>query len=717
MESMATGLQIQGGLTETVLEITNQANLAASALSVVGGMNVSAVNASYMSLSQTICKTERYIQSNVTEQENLSQAVEKCLSPAEQVGNALKGWQKGINVAKNVLGTVKGALERVGVMDISGAFGRIDAMNQFKNTVSAMTGDSAMADAALEKLKDATSGTAYGMDVAGKAAQGFLAKGMGLGAATEQVRVWADAVSYYGNGTNEQLEGVLGVIGTMYSSGKVEADQLGSLFNAGIDAATLYASATGEGVEKVKEDLSTGAISAAQFIDTIGQAMDSSVSAGAAKDGGSTWASTFAGVQSSIAEGWANIITNLDSQLASQGLPTTMEMIYLFGETVGNVLNTVAENMDWIVGAASTVGGILGSAGSIIAENWGLIASVLAGVAAAWLVYNVAVIGASIAQWAMNTALFTCPITWIAVGIGILIALVLALANHFSGAGHVAQTVFGAICGAINVVNQFIKNFGLTIANIAIGIWNAFGALCNNLVIAFHNAIANTQKNFYLLLSVALLVVTKICEALNKLPFVEFDYSGIANQGKKYAIKAQEAEDSKKEYKSPGDAFKSGMNTFDVWEDGWAGKAYKEGAGFGDGLSGKLKKYLSSKGEKKGGKKSDGTVPYDTTDLLGKSLEATVNTANNTENTANNTASTAKNAERTADLLAVTNEDLKYVRDMAEADYINRFTTAHIIVNQTNHNMVNSNMDLDDVTEHLRTTMEEQMDAAAEGVH
>ena len=54
---------------------------------------------------------------------------------------------------------------------------------------------------------------------------------------------------------------------------------------------------------------------------------------------------------------------------------------------------------------------------------------------------------------------------------------------------------------------------------------------------------------------------------------------------------------------------------------------------------------------------------------------------------------------------------------MAEAGYINRFTTAQITVNQTNHNSINNDMDLDGVVEYMRTTVEEQMYAAAEGVH
>lgn len=85
--------------------------------------------------------------------------------------------------------------------------------------------------------------------------------------------------------------------------------------------------------------------------------------------------------------------------------------------------------------------------------------------------------------------------------------------------------------------------------------------------------------------------------------------------------------------------------------------------------------------------------------------------------TANNTGEAAKQAKRAADSMDITNEDLKYLRDIAETDYINRFTTAEITVNQTNNNNINNEMDLDGVTEHLRVYMEEQMASAAEGVH
>lgn len=83
----------------------------------------------------------------------------------------------------------------------------------------------------------------------------------------------------------------------------------------------------------------------------------------------------------------------------------------------------------------------------------------------------------------------------------------------------IANSGFGVITGGVNVVIQFFKNLGLTVANIALGIGNAIAALASNMMTAFHNAICNVQSWFYNLLSTALSVIEGICAALNKLPF------------------------------------------------------------------------------------------------------------------------------------------------------------------------------------------------------
>jgi hypothetical protein len=70
-----------------------------------------------------------------------------------------------------------------------------------------------------------------------------------------------------------------------------------------------------------------------------------------------------------------------------------------------------------------------------------------------------------------------------------------------------------------------------------------------------------------------------------------------------------------------------------------------------------------------------------------------------------------------ADAMEITGEELKYLRDIAEQEAINRFTTAEINIQQTNHNTINNGMDLDGVVSGLDDALGEAIEIATEGVH
>ena len=144
----------------------------------------------------------------------------------------------------------------------------------------------------------------------------------------------------------------------------------------------------------------------------------------------------------------------------------------------------------------------------------------------------------------------------------------------------------------------------------------------------------------------------------------------------------------------------------------WASDAYKSGAKWGDGVSKKVSNAFKSKST---------YVPQasDYSNAIANSGNGAADLANakNGATTAKNTGDTAKAAQKAAQSLDVTGENLKYIKDLAERDYINRFTTARINVKQTNHNTVKNNMDLDGINEYLRSDLEQRMAATAEGVH
>ena len=310
-----------------------------------------------------------------------------------------------------------------------------------------------------------------------------------------------------------------------------------------------------------------------------------------------------------------------------------------------------------------------------------------------------ATFAATAAQHGLNAALMACPLTWIILLIIALIAIIFAVCSAIAKLTGVANSGFGVITGGINVVIQFFKNLGLTVANIALGIGNAIAALGSNIMTAFHNAICSVQAWWYDLLSTCLSVIESICAALNKLPFVEFDYSGISNAADDYAAKAAEAAGNKEDYTSISDAFNDGFSTFDTFQDGWAADAFDAGASWGDGVA-------------------DAVSNFSLSDVFGTiEIPDGQDYTPQFEGINDNLGNIAGDTGAIKDNMDITQEELKYMRDIAEQDAINKFTTAELTINQTNNNNVSSDTDIDGFIDALNDAMGEAIASCTEGCH
>lgn len=276
------------------------------------------------------------------------------------------GIKKGVSGITSSIKSIASALGIVKLVEsafsllrssIQSAFERSDTMEQFNRTISAITGDSQAAGAALEELKRITKGTAYGLDVAAKAVQNFVTRGMSLEDATKQVSIWADAVSFYGNGTNEELQTVTDALAKMSTKGKVEMEQLNRLFDVGIDAVGMYAKATGRSAEEVQDDLSYGRINTEEFIAVVSEAMETGAGgvqkvAGAAKEAGASWQGTMDNMKAAATRGMLDIINAIDEGLKSVNLPSLREAVAGFGSFMESALSKVAGSIkrifqDW----------------------------------------------------------------------------------------------------------------------------------------------------------------------------------------------------------------------------------------------------------------------------------------------------------------------------------------------------------------------------------
>ena len=405
-------------------------------------------------------------------------------------------------------------------------------------------------------------------------------------------------------------------------------------------------------------------------------------------------------------------------------------------QKINEIVNTDKFNnlVDGAIGAITTLASLataaftaLASVAGFVYDNWSWIEPIIWAVIAAFIAYNAVSLitngilaaqalaqgvkaaadtmqagttfAATVAQHGLNAALLACPLTWIILLIIAVIAAIVGVCQWIAKTTGVANSFFGVITGGINVAIHAVKNAGLFIANVALGIWEALGACVSNIGTAFHNVIANIKGWFFGLLSTALTVVEGICAALNKLPFVEFDYSGISAKADEYAAKSAEAYGSTEEYKSIGDAFSKGFNTFDAFESGWASDAFNAGAAWGDGITDKVSGFFN------GGEGSDGT------------LDA-FNNASTLDGIYQNTGDTAGSTAAMADSMDAMEDSVEYMKDIAEREAINRYTIVDgITVTNNNTNNISSDMDIDGVMEKWNTDFTEVLETAAEGVH
>lgn len=529
-------------------------------------------------------------------------------------------------------------------------------------------------------------------------------------------------------------------------SGVLRGEELNAVFESAPNIIQTIADSMGVPIGQIREMASEGQITA----DIIKNAI-----LGATKDINDQF--------KQMPMTWSQVWTMMKNGALIQFEPVLQKINDLANNEEFQVFATGAvDALAMVANAFLSIMEFAGQTATFVRDNWSVISPIIWGIVAAmsaymlslallklyeaahfaWLVLTTtwkfiqtaatwALTGATWAQAAaqsgLNKALAACPFIWVIMCIILIIALIYAVCAAIAKMTGAANTGFGIITGGINVVIQFFKNLGLAVANIALGIGEAMQALGSNIMTAFHNAISSVQSWFYDLMSDAIGVIEAICAALNKLPFVEFDYSGITAAADKYADKSAKAAKNKEEYESISDAFNKGYSKFEAFGDGWASDAFSSGAAWGDSamnkFTSKLKGFFGA--DSSGLDISDYTSGLDMSAYDASSAYNPENmfdpsnygTGYDAGNIPSNIASTAGNTDTIADSMEITSEDLKYLRDIAETEVVNRFTTAEIKVEMTNNNNVSSDMDLDGMVDYLANGVNEAMEKAAEGVH
>ena len=427
-------------------------------------------------------------------------------------------------------------------------------------------------------------------------------------------------------------------------------------------------------------------------------------------------------------------------------------------ESFDALVNGIVSALVIVAGVVTEIFDLVASVAGFVAENWSIIEPLVLGIATALGIYagyllvtnglelisngikialciasyaHAAATGAeasatavaTAAQYGFNTALLACPITWIVIAI---IAVVAALY-----AGVAAWNKFtGTSISATGIVMGVIFSAGAFIYNIIAMIWNAFASLaeffvnvwnhpvyavkalfvnlgtmlldfCISATEGFDEVATNLANAFVDGANLAVKGINWIIDALNLIPGVDIDHVGELGKVESITSTLRTTKDDLNAWL--GDA-PSDYWTAPKMESMSIGGAWDSGYAFGENLE-------------------DSISNFDPSSLFDSNIPNADDYANSMAGAlgdsplGSNIGDTANNTKGIKDALDITSEDLKYLRDIAEQEAINRFTTAEIKIEMNNTNQINNEMDLDGVVDHLATKLEEQMEIAAEGVH
>ena len=287
--------------------------------------------------------------------------------------------------------------------------------------------------------------------------------------------------------------------------------------------------------------------------------------------------------------------------------------------------------------------------------------------------------------------------------ITISIGLVMSLVEALGGVGAVVSGLFGVVIGVITATGAIFSNLLTFIFNSTTTIANALSKAIDAVYKFFTKIIAAVSNQFGSLVALILKGVSKIAGVVDKIAGTDFAKK-VGNVSDKisgtrltaadvgYNSQLFAADTTKLQYKSISAAYSTGSDIGKSAVD----SIKKKIAGLAPATTSNS---IALKGD------------YSNSSLGGEAGKSSE------DKTADNTKSTADNTAQMAEDLKAASQELEYLRNIAERQAINRFTTAPIIVNMTNNNSIASNVDLDGIVNSLSTGVSAALAASAEGVH
>lgn len=662
--------------------------------SAMENMDVSAANAAYLKLSQTVGNTERYIRDNTNEQMQFNDAVYAGTTQTD----ALTGAIKRVVAAYVSIQSVQKALNLSD--ELTQTTARLNMMVSSYNTLN---GTMQTTDELTQMIyQSAQNSRASFMDTAASVAKlGNNARD--AFASTGEIVQFAELVNKQftiaGASSTEASNAFLQLTQAL-GSGVLRGDELNSIFEQAPNLIQTVADYMDIPIGQIREMASEGQITA----DIVKNAMFA-----AADDIDAKF--------NSMPMTWGQLWTYYSNQALMTFQPVLQRLNEIANDA--NMRTALTGVMNALSGAATValnVIDVMVTGGAFIVDNWSMIAPVIIGVGTALAIYNgvlilhnayeaasnglkmiaairavahgtataaetAATTGASAAQIAFNAALYACPLTWIVLAIIAVIAAIYLIVAAVNKAHGTTISATGGIAGAFMVLAAHVLN------TFVVPVQNWLASLINFIGNAFNDPIAAVQVLFYDMCLTVIGYIQNLASGietlLNRIPGVTIDItSGLDGF---YAELEQAQQKVKDESGWVEYVQKMDYISYDA--------AYDKGYEWGQGVENRVKDFF-------GGAEDDNSGSYgDESDMT-----------NYLSGIAGDTASIS-------DSLDVSEEDLKYLRDIAEQEAINRFTTAEIKVDMSGmSNTVHNTNDLDGIVDGLTTRVLQAMEVVRDGV-
>ncbi len=673
----------------------------------VQNMDVSAANDAYLRLQQTISNTERYIRDNVDEQGRFNEEIRRG---AESAGGLMQEIKR-IAAAYVTLQSAKAALDLSDQMVSTAA--RLDLMNDGLQTTQGLQN---MIYLSAQRSRGAYQATADAVSKLGLMAGDAFNSSEEIIAFTEQLNKQFTIAGTEASG----IEAAMLQLTQAMGSGVLRGEEYNSILEQAPNIIQAIADYMGVPKGQLKDMAAEGQITA----EIVKMAMFAAADETNEK---------FESMPMTFEQIWTSFQNT--ALMAFQPVLTKINEI-ANSESFQALVNSGIEALAVIAGLALEIFDLLAGGAQLVADNWSWISPIILGVAGAlgvyygWLLLTkgaefaaaaaqgaltlakmlavpvyAALTGATMAdtaaQWGLNSAMYACPIVWVIILIIALIALfyaAVAAVNHFAGT---SVSATGIICGAFMMGLAFIGNIFIALWNLVVDvfvlIYNLVAKVSNFMGNVFNDPVGAICRLFFDLADTVLGILQTLASAVDTVFGSNLagsvrgwrdSLSGWVDDtfGQEIEIMQEiSAEDMRL------DRFEYG----DAWDAG-----YSFGQGIDESVAGFDPALLFGTDIPGADDYADLSRYEEILDGIGGGVDAI-----------------AGDTGSIKDSLEFTQEDLKYLRDIAEQEAINRFTTAEITLEQTNYNNISSDMDLDGLMDGLTDLMDEAVDITTEGVH